>query len=274
MHGLHGYREVIETVQWGLMSLGLETTVGTNSISATATNIVLGSQMLDPAAIDALPPDTIVYNLEQIAGVDVGLLKPSFRAAARRLQVWEYSERNFSAWEQLQPARPVAHVPIGWAPVLARIPRAEPQDIDVLHYGMPNEFRLSVFNELCTRGLSCAYLCGLYGAGRDGLIARSKLVLNLNYYSFARIFEIVRVSYLLANAKAVVSDLHPDSFVEADLREAVALVPPAEIADCCQRLLNDDVARRQLEIRGAESIRRRDIRAILAQALQRTRPTG
>src|SRR5713101_7629806 len=85
MHGLKGYREVIETVQWGLCALGHEASVETNKIEPQATNIVLGFQMLSEAALDQLPPDTIVYNFEQLYGLDPGKLKPSFRAAARRL---------------------------------------------------------------------------------------------------------------------------------------------------------------------------------------------
>ena len=47
-------------------------------------------------------------------------------------------------------------------------------------------------------------MCRRFGAGlRDDLIARAKVVLNINKHQ-AKIFEIVRVSYLMANAKAVV----------------------------------------------------------------------
>ena len=43
------------------------------------------------------------------------------------------------------------------------------------------------------------------GKTRDDLIARSKLVLNVNRYKHARVFEVARVSYLLGHGKAVVS---------------------------------------------------------------------
>lgn len=270
LHGLRGYREVIETLQWGLASLGYEVDASVNVISTASRNIVFGFQMLADADFERLPPDTIVYNLEQFAGLSDDQIKPVARAAARRLQIWEYSERNLGAWQRLQPLHPVVHVPIGWAPTLTRITRSDPQDIDVLHYGIPSDFRFAVFNALCQQGLSCVYACGLYGESRDSLIARSKLVLNLNLYSQSRIFEIVRVSYLLANAKAVVADLHPDTFIEPDLRDAVAFAVPEKIVECCHRLLEDEPARRKLEKQGEETMRQRDIRPILSRALEAT----
>lgn len=270
LHGLHGYREVIETLQWGLASLGYEVTTNLNLIAKDATNIVLGFQMLSESDIDHLPPDTIVYNFEQIAGFSPDQIKPVYRAAARRLHVWEYSERNLAAWQQLRPTNFPIHVPVGWAPTLAKIPRSEPQDIDVLHYGLPSDFRFAVFNALCQKGLSCVYACGLYGAERDSLIARAKLVLNVNMYAQSRIFEIVRVSYLLSNSKAVVADVHPNTFIESDLRESVAFATPETITDCCQKLLDDEPARRRLEKKGEETMRQRDIRTILKHALDAT----
>jgi hypothetical protein len=99
------------------------------------------------------------------------------------------------------------------------------------------------------------------------LISRSKLVLNLNLYSGKPIFEVVRVSYLLANAKAVVSDLYDDSAIEPDLRNAVEFAPVEQIIPACLRLVQDAAARRALEQRGREAIRRRDIRSILGRVL-------
>lgn len=269
-HGLQGYREVIETLRWGLASLGYDVSVNLNAIANDATNIVLGFQMLGESDISRLPPDTIVYNLEQIAGLSDDQLKPVFRGAARRLRIWEYSERNLVAWQRLQPLHPVVHVPIGWAPTLATIPRAASQDIDILYYGIPSDYRFAMFNALCQQGMSCLYACGLYGSSRDTLIARAKLVLNLNLYSQSRIFEIVRVSHLLTNAKAVVADLYPDTFVEPDLRDAVAFAVPEKVVDCCRRLLEDESARRKLEKQGEEAMRKRDIRPILSRALEAT----
>jgi hypothetical protein len=267
VHGLSGYRELIETLRWGLTELGHEVSVRTNGIADGATNIIFGIQMATVALVEELPPDTIVYQLEQMAGVRIDRLKPAYNATARRLHVWDYSERNLEKWHELQPLQQPKVVPIGWAPLLQRIPKREREDIDVLLYGMPGEDRFRILSELCAAGVHCVFACGLYGPARDDLIARAKIVLNVNKYAHSRIFEVVRTSYLLANGKAVVADLHPDTFVEPDLRGAVAFAPLGEITALCLQLLEDPQARRQLEVRGPEIMRRRDIRGILRAAL-------
>ncbi len=78
----------------------------------------------------------------------------------------------------------------------------------------------------------------------------------------------VRASYLFANAKAVVSETHPDTFIEADLRDAAMFVAPNMIAGTCKMLLDNEMARTKLETRGEEIFRRRDIRTVLQRALE------
>jgi hypothetical protein len=64
------------------------------------------------------------------------------------------------------------------------------------------------------------FLAGVYREERDRLIARAKVVLNMHYYD-ARVFEIVRVSYLLSNEKAVVAECGATTTIEPDIRDAV-----------------------------------------------------
>jgi hypothetical protein len=267
LHGLRGYREVSETLQWGLTALGHEVSVAENEFASDRTNIVFGFQMLSEAQIENLRADTIVYNFEQLAGLPANALKQAYRVAAGRLRIWDYSEHNLAAWEQLHPANPVVHVPVGWSPILERISRNAVQDIDVLFYGVPGQRRLALYSQVCQTGASCVFVCGLYGAARDGLIARAKLVLNIDLNDSRRIFEVVRVSYLLANAKAVVATLQPHTLIEPDLRDTVAFVPIDRVASTCVELLANEPARRQLEQRGEQAIRARDIRGILNRAL-------
>lgn len=267
VHGLYGYREPIDAVCWGLAALGHDVTRRTNRVVHDRTNIVFGIQMADEMFVDALPPDTIVYQLEQMGGLQPHQIKPAYRTVARRLRVWDYSAKNLAAWQRLRPARPPVVVPVGWAPVLARISRVEPEDIDVLFYGWPGDARFRILRELCAAGASCVFACGLYGESRDALIARARLVLNINRYAHSRIFEVVRTSYLLANEKAVVADLHPETYVEPDLQTAVAFAPLEQVTGRCLELLDDSDARQALAKRGEEIFRQRDIREILRQAL-------
>ncbi len=267
LHGLYGYSELIAALQWGLTELGHDTTAAINSIGRDRTNIVLGGQMIAAGEIKQFPGGTIFYNLEQLAEISPENLWPVWKSIASEFRVWEYSQRNMGVWGQFQPKFPVTLVPVGWSPNLRRIPKVTNEDIDVLFYGLTSNARFAAFHSLCNAWVKCVYACGLYGKERDELISRAKIVLNINRYDRSRIFEVVRASYLLANEKAVVSDIYADSFVEADLKDAVAFSPIDGILETCQRLLKDDGARRELAMRGRGIFEKRDIREILRKAL-------
>ncbi len=274
-HGIRGteaYREVIETVLWGLRQLGHDATYSVNRCRPEATNILFGGHLL-PDMLVASPADTIYYNLEQISGhPDYDRDNPKDTAAfiAAKFRIWDYTAANLATWDNLNPSHAIKIVPISYAPILTRIENAAAQDIDVLIYGATGEQRLAVFaslGRLVNGGISAVFASGLYGTARDGLIARAKIVLNVNNIPRAKIFEIVRVSYLLANSKAVVSDIYPDSYIENDIVDGVVFAPGGMIAETCWRLLADEPRRLQLERRGFECFSRRDVRGFLAAAL-------
>ena len=260
-HGLASYVEHADAVVWALRGLGHEADAAVNATRPDAINIVIGAQMLDEAQLAQLPPRTVIYNLEQMARVPLEHLKPVLRAMAGRFPIWEFSEANLPAWSAFGATR-VQYVKIGWAPVLERILRAQRQDIEVLIYGTPSDERLELYQALCRANITALFVFGIYGAERDALIARSKIVVNASAYE-SRIFEIVRVSYLLANAKAVVSLVHPDTFIEPDMREAVHFAARDRIVEDCLALLDDDASRTALEERGRNAMRGRDMREIL-----------
>jgi hypothetical protein len=269
---LRAYHEVIESVRWGLQQLGHHTTYSVNTICPGARNILFGGQ-LAPELVIGSPADTIYYNLEQIRGnpqFSPGTPHPLVKFVSSSLQVWEYSGGNMPTWNGLSPIHTVRHVPIAYAPVLTRIESAAEQNIDVLIYGSVGERRLAVLASvcsLCNVGVSTVLACGLYGASRDSLIARAKIVLNINHMTHRKIFEIVRVSYLMANAKAIVADVSPDTYIESDIADGVILAPIEQIAEICYRLLADEERRHQLERKGFACIVQRDIRSFLASAL-------
>jgi len=163
--------------------------------------------------------------------------------------------------------RPPILVPVGYAPVLSRIARPETQDIDVLFYGAVNEGRLAAFQALARRELRTAFLTHIYGRTRDEMIARSNLIANVRG-SRAAIFEVVRVSYLMANRKAVLAPIEPETEIEADIRSGVIACDPPDFAAKAQALAADDAARAEAEDRGLSVILKRDIRQILQQALE------
>ena len=265
-HGLTGYTEVIETLAWGLGQLGHEVRRSVNEADPACVNIIFGAQVLPLPVLARLPPDSIVYNFEQLRHLPLDHIRHEMHAIAARFRIWDYSPGNLEAWQRLG-ARHARLVPIGYAPILTRIPSDREQDIDVLLYGGSDEKRLRAFHLLAEAGLSVVYLCGLYGAARDSLIARAKLVLNVNRYDRSRVFEIVRVSYLLANRKAVISIYEPDTVIDDDIKTCIRLTSFDQLVANCRILAENTAARALLAEHGFDTFARRDIREILRQAL-------
>jgi hypothetical protein len=269
MHGLNGYKEVIETIAWGLEKLGHQVTYAVNKPAVDAINIIFGAQVMPIVALKQMPDDTIIYNFEQMRGQAPHNIRHeiAYCAQAERFKIWDYCEANLQSWQALG-RHDVKFVPVGYAPILSRISKVEMQDIDVLIYGLSGERRLQTFHELSVRGVSTLFASGFYGSTRDDLISRSKIVLNINLYKISRIFEIVRVSYLLANKKAVVADLDADTFIEEDVRAGITFASSGqELLNACFTLLENKSRRADLEEAGFSCIIRRDIRDIIQRAL-------
>jgi hypothetical protein len=81
------------------------------------------------------------------------------------------------------------------------------------------------------------------------LFARAKIILNVHFYQ-AKLFEIVRVSYLLANKFCVVSETGLDAELEAPFVGGVAFAGYDRLAETCRRLLADEPGRRAIAEQG------------------------
>jgi hypothetical protein len=170
-----------------------------------------------------------LYNLEQVYD-ESPWMTPALLTLFRRRPVWDYSQANIERLAARQVPR-LTHVPIRYVPELTRILPA-PEDIDVLFYGIYTTRRHAVLNALRGRGFRVGWLLNRYGADRDALIARSKIVINMHQHD-AQVFEIVRVSYLLANRRTVVSERGAHPTEEVDLESGVAFAAYDDLVDRC-----------------------------------------
>jgi len=257
--------EIAETLVGGLRRLDHQVSVEENRMVPGSRAVLLGAHLLRAEHVARVPADTIVYNLEQ-ADPASPVWTPHYISLLRRLEVWDYSRRNIERLAGMGVTGRVKHVPVGYVPELTRITSQLVEDIDVLFYGSPNKRRAWVIGELRDMGLNVQTVFGVYGAGRDAFIARTKVVLNLHFYDTS-IFEIVRVSYLLANQKAVVSECHPGTEIDKDLVDAVKLAPYEELACACRDLVQDGNQRRELAARGFQRMTARDEARILQTVL-------
>ncbi len=215
--------------------------------------------MTDPE--NALPEDAIIFNAEQVAAV----ADPRFYVLEtyKKHVVWDYSAANASALRRAGFER-VVHCPIGYVPSMSTIEQAEVQDIDVLFGGSVNARRREVLDALDQTDLKVARLFGVYGEQRDAFIARSKIVLNLHFFEHS-IFEIFRVSHLLANRKCVVSEANKLTVGDLDLnlfsRRSTWVAERRDIVETCQILASARgvESRRELEEHGFRQFSKIDL---------------
>ena len=265
-------REVAETLQCGLWALGHDAEIAENRFDPSKVNILLGAHLLTAELASRMPPESILYNLEQLGGAELPAL--FYETAAKHL-VWDYSPVNMARWQQLPLAWAPRLVEIGYVPQLTRIRSAAvvDQDIDVLFYGSLNTRRLHILDQLRAAGLRVHQAFGVYGTERDALIRRARLVLNVHYYE-TQLFEIVRVSYLLANGKAVVTEHSPDL---GGLEKGVLACRYGDLVEQTVALAADDARREALAAQGAALFAARDevqiLRRALAMAPERRRIT-
>ena len=228
--------ELAEVVRYGFEALKLK----------HEPMIVLGAHTLQGEPLSTLldgPTEIIIYNTEHPSSP---FMTPQYKSLLEEYPVWSYYHDG-----------PGKYVPIGYMPQMTRIPKLEPQLVDVLFYGSLNGRRVRILDKLSRCGLNVIRLpLGTYGAERDEWIANSKVVLNVHYYT-PGIMEMVRLSYLWANRKCVVTEstdktagFHYDDLVDACVEFVKDEGMRVQAEDRCfgvvQWLREDDILREVL----------------------------
>lgn len=261
-----GFSEATEALRWALLDLGHEANLTGASLFEHTDNILYGSHLL-PAAV-RIYPKTILFNLEPLENNP--MLPAHYIERLRRHVVWDYSAMNVRYLRSLG-LEAVFHVPMGYVPQQRRIRRSAP-DIDVLFYGALNPRRHKVLQELGDAGAKVTHLAGIYGAERDGYIARSRIVLNMRFHEHG-ILETVRVLFLLANGCFVISE--PGKHTEENRRfdGGMVFAEYEQLASSCLHYLKNEAARETIAARAHEVARACPQTVYLAPVLEAMRGT-
>ena len=261
------FDEVVESLLFGLIECGVAACVVDNELDPKVPNIVIGAHLLSDGQLDALPQNVILYNFEQFCCNSVWI-RPSYINALSSHRCWDYSRYNIAALTRLRPNVSPEFVPVGYAPLLTRWskPSGDEEEIDVLFYGCMNPRRKKVLDALAAEGYIVQIAFGVYGTERDSIIRKAKLVLNIHYYD-SHILEAVRVSYLMANSKAVVSECADDTEVYSHYRDGICLVVYDELVHACVDLLTDSAKRRELEKQALSAIKKITYTEVLMDTL-------
>jgi len=269
------FMEIAETLLYAFRKLCCIVTLEENKFSNNSTNIILGANLLSERDVERIPVNSIIYNFEQLSKSSPWMTHTLYNLF-KKFDLWDYSQRNIELLHKMGIKKNVYHVPIGYVEEMSRIELVDNQDIDVLFYGSMNPRRETIIKGLRKAGLKVETLFGVYGRARDEYIARAKVILNVHFYE-TNIFEVVRVSYLLANEKAVISEFADNTEIDQDLQDAVALAPYDKLVEKCVALVQSDKLRHALERRGYAAMKSRNecdyLRPIIVQSPE-SKPTS
>jgi glycosyltransferase involved in cell wall biosynthesis len=262
---LHGdghrvFLEVAKLLYHSFRSLGLHCSVQINRTDPSAVNILLGYHWLgDPDEVRATR--SIIYQLEQLSDREGHFAAGRLKVLEAAREIWDYSAENV-AFLRARGLGRVKLLPLGYHPTLETVPRTAP-DIDVLFYGFLNRRRNDLLESLRD---SCRvkYLVGVFADERDRYIARAKIVLNVHYYA-AQIMEQVRIAYLLANRRFVLSEESPHDPYPG----GIVTAPYHRLPDVCLQYLEAEEERARVARTGHELFRQRPMTEYLRAVLER-----
>ncbi len=213
----HGFDDAIFPLYYSLQSLGYDVEILFNSVNARSKNIIFGSAMAPRRIGRMLPKGSVIFNLEQITPESKWCNK-DYLAHLHDFTVWDYSPANVSALADAGLSQAV-HVPLGYVPQMTRLRSGFAEDVDMLFYGLMTDRRHAVISRMTAAGIHILATQEAFGNMRDRLLAHSRLILNIHQFVPARL-ELVRLGYVWANKKAVLSEWRADTEIPDHLQEA------------------------------------------------------
>ena len=144
---------------------------------------------------------------------------------------------------------------IGYQKQLDRIISSKNQEIDVLFYGSVNPRRKYIIDKLLQKKINIKTVFGVYDKDRDDLISKSKIVLNMHMYD-SKIFEIIRVFYLLTNSIPVVSEKGIDTKSNNEYLDGICTCEYDQICEKIFHLLENKDERVELGQKGHNIIKK------------------
>ena len=248
------FLEIAELLHYSILDLKIGSKITFNTINTRSDvkNIIFGAHHIKEEMIGSVPKNSIVFNTEQLESIHKDFKKRISLLINRGIELWDYSRHNLDFLRKDLNIEGKLFE-IGYQKNLQRINIEEKKDVDVLFYGLLNERRKLIIDNLIKQKIKVKHLFGVYGEDRDKWIGKSKLVLNLHMYE-SKIFEIIRVFYLLTNGIPVVSEIDKDTKFNNDYLDGIKKSNYNEIENNIINLLNNDEERSSLGEKGFKII--------------------
>jgi hypothetical protein len=259
--------EVEDMLQGGLGELGHTSTSQMFTLDPRCLNIVTPAVLIPREALDQVPLNTVFYNIEDLEHQPADKQRVVLEVVERGFVVWDYARKNLGWFAAHGHSNRVRHVPFGYAKSIDRVPRLpwESRTIDVLFYGKLTQRRVDAIAALTRTSLTVGVFSHIYGALRDDLMARSKMVLDVPAVD-SFVAENPRVTFCASNRKVCVAE-RPAYPLAPEWEEAVTLTPYPSLVEVCVAMAADRDRLMSQEQRAYDAIRTLPISASLATAL-------
>lgn len=262
----HGFDDAILPLFYALRGLGFTVEILFNRVNAKSRNIVFGSCIAPRRIGRALPRGSIIFNLEQ-ANAESKWCNRDYLAHLKDFTVWDYSRENARLLKDMG-IPDVVHAPLGYVPEMTRLAPEFPVDVDVLFYGLVTERRDAMLRRLVAEGVHTLASQDAFGNLRDNLLAHARIVLNIHQFLPARL-EVVRLGYVWANKKAVLSERRDDTEIPDHLLEACCFAPYDALPEAAKSLLADPKALERQALAGFIAFASRPMAAALEKLVGR-----
>lgn len=150
-------------------------------------------------------------------------------------EVFDYSQKNVEYFKEILKIKS-HYVPLGYHTLLQKIPTSinMHKSIDILFFGSISERRDKILQTLGLRKKIRIVVRNndLWGIERDNLIAKSKIILNIQCFE-GGILEIPRINYLLHRKAFIVSEAGCEPDIITDWHNLLVLVNYKELINTC-----------------------------------------
>ena len=255
IHSL-AYLEIAELLHYSVLELNQNSKISYNfiDINPKVKNIIFGAHLLNDDMINSIPSNTIIFNTEQIESINEIWKRRILLLASKGIVFWDYSNHNLDLLHTKLNVKGRLFE-IGFQSNLQRIKINENKEVDVLFYGSLNNRREKIINNLLKKNVKVKCLFGVYGKDRDDWIGKSKIVLNLHYYE-SKIFEIVRIFYLLTNAIPIVSEVDENTKLNNNYLKGIKGSNYEDVEKNILSLLENEKERKLIGLNGFNIIKK------------------
>ena len=250
------FTEIAELIHFSLLNLNCKSSITFNHLDTNPEKkkIIFGGHLLNNDLINKVPNNSIVFNTEQIESNTEEWRERIIKLANRNIELWDYSLFNIKFTQDKTNIK-AKLFEIGYQRELNRITHKKTKKVDVLFYGSINDRRKIIIDKLIEKNIKVKCLFGVYGKDRDDWIAKSKLVLNMHMYD-SKIFEIIRVFYLMTNGVPVVAEYDDKTKINNNFLMGIKTAPYNDLVEMIVHLVNSEKEREKLGHNGLLEIKK------------------